>query len=50
MTLTVLDPRAGYRVTITVPDKPSEPRSTPAEIIRHPSCPNSVPALARRIS
>jgi hypothetical protein len=50
MTLTVLDPRTGHQVTITVPNKPAQPRSTPAEIVRHPSCPSSLPALARRIS
>jgi hypothetical protein len=38
MTLTILDPRTGQKVTVTVPDKPRTQRPVPAEVIRHPSC------------
>jgi hypothetical protein len=37
MTLTILDPRTGDRVVITVADKPSRPQGQPAKIVRFPS-------------
>ena len=39
MTLTILDPRSGSSVTITVPDRPRQPQPIPATVIRHPSSP-----------
>jgi hypothetical protein len=36
MTLTILDPRTGQKVTLTVPDKPRTPQPAPAQVIRHP--------------
>jgi hypothetical protein len=36
MTLTILDPHTGCRITIAVPDKPSVQRPTPASVVRHP--------------
>ena len=39
MTLTILDPRTGNKVTITVPDKPRVTQPTPAEVIAYPQAP-----------
>jgi hypothetical protein len=36
MTLTLLDPRTGQRVILTIRDKPSVRQPQPAEIIRPP--------------
>ena len=36
MTLTVLDPRTGHRVTISVPDRPPVRQPAPAAVIAHP--------------
>ena len=47
MTLTILDPRTGNKVTITVPDKPRVTQSTPAEIIPYPQAPALREAAAR---
>jgi hypothetical protein len=36
MTLTVLDPRTGERVTLVLPDRPAVRQPTPAQIIHDP--------------
>ena len=36
MTLTILDPRTGQRVTISVPDRPPVQQLVPAMVIDHP--------------
>ena len=36
MTLTILDPRTGQRVTIAVPDRAAVQQPTPALVIDHP--------------
>ncbi|WP_281407636.1 hypothetical protein [Methylobacterium planeticum] len=36
MTLTIIDSRAGTRVTMWYPDLPPVPREAPAVVVRHP--------------
>jgi hypothetical protein len=36
MTLTILDPRTGNRVTLSYPDLPVVPQAAPAQVISHP--------------
>ncbi|HEX8665802.1 MAG TPA: hypothetical protein VF744_17445 [Beijerinckiaceae bacterium] len=40
MTLTILDPRSGNQVTITVPDRPRLVQPAPATVVRHPKSPS----------
>jgi hypothetical protein len=42
MTLTILDPRSGSSVTVTVPDRPRRPQPAPAIVIRHPKSPGLI--------
>jgi hypothetical protein len=36
MTLTLLDPRTGQRVTLTIRDKPPVQQPQPAQVVTHP--------------